>query len=324
MPGADTRAGSLATALVLLAVLFAPSGAHAQRPVVGFLASTQVTAEVREAFVRGLGEQGYREKDVEVLWRAADGDAARARSAADELVGRKVNVLVTVLTPAAMAAKNATRDIPIVLAYAGDPVATGLVSSLARPEGNITGLSGNSVELSGKRIEVLREAIPGMKQLGLMILGTDPFAKPFITETGLAARKLGMRLHVVDVRSADKVDAAMAELKKRGAQGVLVQGALTATRWRAAELALRHRLPSMSPQKRFAGDGGMMYYGASLAEGVRRSAFYVHRILNGAKPGDLSIEQPTRFELVINNRTARSLGIAIPQQLLQRADNVIE
>jgi len=309
---------------VLLAALFALSGAHAQRPVVGFLASTQITAEVREAFVRGLGEQGYRERDVEVLWRAADGSAARAKSAAEELVGRKVNVLATVLTPASMAAKNATRDIPIVLAYAGDPVATGLVPSLARPGGNITGLSGNAVELSGKRIEVLRESMPGMTQLGLMILGTDPFAKPFIAETGLAGRKLGMRLHVVDVRSADKVDAAIAELKKRGAQAVLVQGALTAASWRVAELALQHKLPSMSPQKRFAADGGMMYYGANLADGVRRSALYVHRILNGAKPGDLSIEQPTRFELVINNRTAKTLGITIPQQLLQRADKVIE
>ena len=308
----------------MLASLVVPCAVHAQaRPVVGVLTSTQLTVEVREAFTGGLREQGYGEKDIEIVWRDAGGDALHAKRAAEELVRRRVNVLVAVLTPAATAAKNATRDIPIVLAYAGDPVATGLVSSLARPGGNITGLSGNAVELTGKRIEMLRETIPAMTDLGLMILGTDPFAKPFVSETELAARKLGLRLHVIDVRGADKVDAAITELKRRGAHAVIVQGALTAPSWRVAELALKHKLPSMSPQKRFVGDGGMMYHGAVLADGVRRSTLYVHKILKGAKPGDLPIEQPTRFELSINNRTARALGVSVPHMLV-RADEVIE
>lgn len=311
---------------LLLLVLM--SGAQAQtraRPVVGFLASTQLTGELRQAFVAGLAEQGYREgRGIEVLWRSADGKPELAKRAAEELVALKVRVLVTVLTPAARAAKDSTKNIPIVLAYAGDPVATGLVPSLARPGGNITGISANAVELSGKRIELLREALPGLKTLGLMILGTDPFARPFVNEMEPAARRLGLELHVVDVRTSEQVEAGFGELKKRGVQAVVVQGALTGASWRAAELALRYQLPSMSPQRRFAEDGGLMYHGANLAASVRRSAWYVARILKGGNPAEMAIEQPTRFELVINARTARALGVALPSGVLVRADEVIQ
>jgi putative ABC transport system substrate-binding protein len=296
-----------------------------ERARVGFLTSTQLTDEIKEAFTMGLAEHGYRgAKELEVLWRTADGKPELAKRHADELVASRVRLLVTVLTPAARAAKDATRNIPIVMAYAGDPVATGLVASLARPGGNITGLSGNAVEISGKRIELLQEIVPGITSLGLMILGTDPFARPFVSEMEPAARKLGVKLHIVDVRSPEQVDAAFGQLKKRGAQAVVVQGALTARSWRAAELALRYKLPSVSPQRRFADDGGMMYHGANLAAAVRRSAWYVDRILRGAKPADLPIEQPTKFELVINVRTARALGVAVPPGLRVRADHIIE
>ena len=314
--------------LLALALVVAPLDAQAQergRPAIGFLTSTQLTGAMRDAFVMGLRDHGYVEgKNIEVLWRSADGKADLAKRFADELAERRIRLLVTVLTPAAQAAKNATRDIPIVLAYAGDPVATGLVSSLARPGGNITGISANSAETGGKRIELLREAIPGIKGLGLLILGSDPFARPFVDEMEPAARQLGMQLHVADVRSPEQIDAAFGDLRKRGAQAVIVQGALTSPSWRVAELALRHKLPAMSPQRRFAEDGGMMSHGANLLASVRRSAFYVDRILRGARPGDMAIEQPTRFELVINARTARALGVALPPSLLGRADRVIE
>jgi len=314
-------------AILALGVLLAcplDTLAQERRPVIGFLTSTQLTDGVRQAFVAGLREHGYVEgKTIEVLWRSADGNADMAKRFAEELVGRKVRIMVTVLTPAARAAKDATRDIPIVMAFAGDPVATGLVPSLARPGGNITGISGNSVETGGKRLELLREAVPGLRSFGLLILGSDPFAKPFVNEMEPAARRLGLQLHVSDVRSPDQVEGALGELRKRGAQAVIVQGALTGSNWRMAETALLHKLPSMSPQRRFAEDGGMMYYGANLSAAVRRSAFYAERILKGAKPGDMPIEQPTRFELVVNVRTARALGITLPQSLVGRADQVI-
>lgn len=317
-----------AACCVLVALYVALAGAQAQdpaRPRVGFLTSTQLSSQIKEAFTVGLADNGYRDgRNIEVLWRAADGKPETAKRHADELLASKVRLLVTVLTPAARAAKEATRDIPIVMAYAGDPVATGLVASLARPGGNITGLSGNAVEISGKRVELLQEMLPGMRTLGLMILGTDPFAAPFVKEMEPAARKLGLKLHVVDVRGPEYVDAAFAELKQRGAQAVVVQGALTAPSWRVAELALRYKLPSVSPQRRFAEDGGMMYHGANLAAAVRRSAWYVDRILKGARPADLPVEQPTKFELVINVRTARALGVAVAPGLRVRADQIIE
>jgi putative ABC transport system substrate-binding protein len=252
-----------AACCLFVALCAALASAQAQDPArvrVGFLTSTQLSNEIRQAFTAGLADNGYRDaRDIEVLWRTADGKPELAKRHADELVASKVRLLVTVLTPAARAAKEATRDIPIVMAYAGDPVATGLVASLARPGGNITGLSGNAVEISGKRVELLQEMLPGMKTLGLMILGTDPFARPFVNEMEPAARKLGLKLHVVDVRGPEQVEAAFAELKQRGAQAVVVQGALTASSWRVAEHALRYKLPSVSPQRRFAEDGGMMY-----------------------------------------------------------------
>ena len=315
----------LLVALLLLAGAPAAQAQQGARPVIGFLTSIQLSGALREAFAGGLAEQGYREgHNIEVVWRAADGKPELAKRFAEELVRQPVRVLVTVLTPAARAAQDATRDIPIVLAYAGDPVATGLVASLARPGGNITGMSGNSVETAGKRLELLREMMPGLKGVGLMILGSDPFARPFVQEMQPAARRLGLQLHVVDVRSPEKLDAAFGELRKRGAEAVVVQGALTGSSWRAAELALRYRLPSISPQRRFAEDGGMMYHGPSLSAAVRRATWYVDRILKGAKPADMAIEEPTRFELVINARTARTLGVALPAALLVRADQVIE
>jgi putative ABC transport system substrate-binding protein len=310
-------------------LLAAPGAVRAQsaRPVsrVGVLVFTPISEPVQEAFRRGLRDHGYVEaQNVHLEWRTAEGRPDRAKALAEELVRLEVDVIVATLTPAVQAARNATRTIPIVMAYAGDPVATGFVASLARPGGNITGLSARSAELAGKRIQLLREVVPGLSRLGLLINGADLFAKPFVEEIRTAARRIGLRLHTVDVRRAEEVEAAVVALAKGRADAVIVQGVLSAPSWGAAELAMRHRLPSICAQRQFVESGGLMYYGANIADAHRQAAGYVARILGGARPGDLPVQQPTMFELAINLKTARALGLTLPPSLLQRADQVIE
>jgi putative ABC transport system substrate-binding protein len=231
-------------------------------------------------------------------------------------------VIVANLTPAVQAANDATRTIPIVMASAGDPVGTGFVQSLPRPGGNITGLTGMSAELSGKRVELLREMLPGLGRLGMLVNASNPFAPSLVEETQLAAKRLALHLHVIDVRRPEQVDSALAELARQRAGAVIVDAALTP--WRAAELALKHRLPSISNQRHFVDAGGLMFHGAELADVQRRAAGYVAKILKGARPADLPVEQPTRFDLVINLRTARALGLSVPPALLLQATNVLE
>lgn len=318
----------LAAAALLL--LVAPLVTEAQQkagkvPRIGVLSFTQMTAALQEAFRQGLRDHGYiEERNVFVEWRAAEGRTDRAKALAVELVGLKVDIIVAIFTPAVQAAKDATSTIPIVMAPAGAPVATGFVASLARPGGNITGITGLGAELQGKQIQLLRELIPGLTRVGLLINAADPFAKPFLDEAQVAAKRTGVQLHVVDVRRPQEIDAAFAAMTNQRAGAVIVQGVLTAPAWQAGDLAVRHRLPSLSNQKQFPESGGLMSYGASFTDIYRRAASYVDRILKGAKPGDLPVEQPTRFELVINLRTAKALGLTIAPSLLLRADQVIE
>lgn len=317
----------LAGALLLLLV---PLTADAQRPEgklprVGVLMSTPMTAAFQDGFRQGLRDHGYVEgQNILIEWRAAEGRTDRAEALALELVRLKVDVIVAMLTPAVQAAKNATSTIPIVMSPAGDPVKTGFVASLARPGGNITGLSLISVELSGKLIELLRELLPGLTRVALLINSEDPFARPFVDENRTVTKSAGIQLQVLDVRRPEEFDGAFSAMTKERASAVIVQGVLTAPAWRAAELALRHRVPSLSPQRQFAESGGLMSFGANFADVHRRAASYVDRILKGAKPGDLPVEQPTRLELVINLKTAKALGLKIPPSLLLRADQVIE
>jgi ABC-type uncharacterized transport system substrate-binding protein len=315
-----------AVLLLLAASLAAQAQPQAGKPPrIGVLMFTPTQQAVQEAFRQGLRDHGYVEgRNILVEWRAAEGRADRANTLAAELVGLKVDVIVAILTPAVRAAKNATSTVPIVMLGAGDPVGTGLVASLARPGGNITGISAMSAELSGKRIELLRELIPGLTRVGLLIHGADPFAKPFLDETQAAAKRAGVQLHVSDIRRPQDFDAAFSAMTKERTGAVIVQGVLTAPTWQAAALAVRHRLPSLSPQKQFAESGGLMSYGADFTDMHRRAASYVDRILKGTKPGDLPVEQPTRFELVINLRTAKALGLTIPPSLLAQADQVID
>ena len=294
-------------------------------PRIGVLTFTQMTAALQEAFRQGLLDHGYVEgQNIVVEWRAAEGRPDRAKALAVELARLNVDVIVANLTPAVQAAKDATSTIPIVMASAGDPVGTGFVASLARPGGNITGMTGISAELSGKRLELLRELIPGLTRVGLLINATNPFAKTLVDETQVAAKRTGVRLYVVDVRRPQEIDAAFLAMTKQRAGAVIVDGALTAPAWQAAELAVRHRLPSVSNQRQFVDSGGLMFHGAQFADVYRRAASYVDKILKGAKPGTLAVEQPTRFELAINLRTAKALGLTVAPSLLLRADQVIE
>ena len=311
------------------ALLAAPLAAEAQQtgkvPRIGVLTTNPMTGALQEAFRQGLRDHAYVEgQNILVEWRAAEGRTDSAKALAEELVGLKVDVIVAIFTPAVRAAKAATSTIPIIMAPAGAPVATGFVASLARPGGNITGIAGLDAELQGKRIDLLRELIPGLTRVGLLINAADPFAKPFGDEAQVAAKRSGVQIHIVDVRRPPEIDAAFAAMTKQRAGAVIVQGVLTVSPWQAAGMAVRHRLPSLSVTQQFAESGGLMSYAASYTDTYRRAASYVDRILKGAKPADLPVEQPTKFELVINLKTAKALGLTVPQTLLARADEVIE
>ncbi len=286
---------------------------------------TPVTKAVQEAFRQGLRDHGYVEgQNVVVEWRSAEGRTDRANALAVELVRLKVAIIVAEFTPAVLAAKNATQTIPIVMAPAGDPVASGLVASLAHPGGNITGFSNIAAELSGKRLELLRELIPGLARVGLLIHGADPLDKAFVDETKTAAARAKLQLYVVGVPRPEDLDTALTAMTKEQVGAVIVQGNLPVPARQIAQLVGQHRLPSISLLPQFAESGGLMSYGPSLSDIQRRAASYVDKILKGAKPADLPVERPTKFELVVNRRTARTLGITVPPSLLLRADQVIE
>jgi len=315
-------------AAFILLSLVVPQVSEAQQhsdklPRIGVLTFTQMTAGFQEPLRQGLRDHGYVEgQNVLVEWRAAEGRPDRAKALALELVRLRVDVIVANLTPAVQAAKEATNTIPIVMAAAGDPVGTGFVASLARPGGNITGVTGISAELAGKRIELLRELVPGLKDVGLLVNASNPFAKSLVGETRDAAKRSGTELHVVDVRRPQDVEAGLSALAKQRIGAVIVDAALTS--WRAAELTLQHRLPSISNQRHFVDSGGLMFHGAEPADIQRRAASYVARILKGAKPADLPVEQPSRFELVINLKAAKSLGLTVAPSLMFQASEVIQ
>lgn len=302
------------------------AAAQQQRmPRVGILSAAALTGPLRDAFVAGMRDSGYVEgKNVALEWRAAEGRIDRSEALAADLVKNKVDVIVAVLTPAAQAARRATTTIPIVMAGVGDPLGTGLVSTLARPGGNVTGVSAASAETSGKRIGLLRELVPGVTRLGLLINGADPFSRSFVEEARDPAKRAGMDLHIQDARQTRDFGPAFAAMKKAGVGAVLVQGVLLIAPKAIADEAIRHRLPAASPMRQFALAGGLMSYGADFRDLVRSSAVYVDKVLKGANPAELPVAQPTKFEFVINRGTAKRLGLAIPSELLVRADEVID
>ena len=255
-------------------------------------------------------------------FRSAEGHLDRLSELAAELVRLKVDIIVTWFTPATQAAKQATHEIPIVMADTGDPVGTGLVASLPRPGGNVTGIAGVTAELSGKCVELIRDMLPSARRVTALANATDPFSKPFLEQIKLGGEATGTTINPVRVSSSEEFETAFAAMEKDRPDAVIVQPSLPSKR--AAELALKHRVPAVSVPRWFAEEGGLMSYSARYVDLFRKAAVYVDKILKGARPADLPVEQPTIFELVINLNTARALGLTVPPELLVRADQVIE
>ena len=320
------------TFLGTLGLLAAPLGVEAQHaPRIGYL-STNVTTNPHlvDAFRQGLRDLGYVEgRDIVIEYRSAESHLERFPALASELVALNVNVIVAANTRAALAAKQATRTIPIVFASPADPLTSDLVASLARPGGNVTGLSSQAPELVGKSLELLKEAVPGVNRVAALWHRDygERTQKDLLNAADVAARTLGLRLQLVEARGGpDSFASAFSEITRARTEAVTVlSSVLFATeRTRLVDLAAKHRLPAMYPVRTFVEGGGLMSYGTHLPDLFRRAALYVDKILKGAKPNDLPVEQPTKFELVINLKTAKALGLTIPPALLQRADQVIE
>jgi putative ABC transport system substrate-binding protein len=273
-------------------------------------------------FREALGDLGYVEgKNIQMEVRSAEGQDARLPELATELVRSRVDVIVAVQTPAAHAAKNATRDIPIVV-MAGDPIATGLISNLARPDGNLTGLSATAAEAIAKSLELIAEIKPGARRVGVLGNADDPFIKPFFEQIQRGAPNVRLEVQQIVVRGSDELNAAFAAIVRERADAVVIQGSLPVKP--TVDLALKYQLPSLSTQKSAVLAGILMSYNASFAERARVIANYVDQILNGTKPADLPMQQPTKYELAINLKTAKAIGLEIPPTLLARADEVIE
>ena len=301
---------------------------HAQikkHPQLGVIRWDRVSLEpTRKNLAEALHARGLVEgKNVSILWRSADENAARADEIMRELIREQVDVVVAGPTPAAHAAKRATQTIPIVLFGVADPVATGLVKSLARPGGNITGLSLNLPAVAAKRVEVLRDALPGLKHIAFLGSAPDPSVKLFVANTQEAARILGLRLHIELIGQSSEFDAAFARIAAAGAQAVIVQPIFSPYVKETAALALKYRLASISDFETFTRAGGLLSYGANRAVNLAMLAEYIDRILKGAKPADLPIQEPTRFSLGVNLKTAKTLGLGIAPLVLDRADEVI-
>ena len=294
---------------------------------VGVLLLDNADAALSALFLGALGDElrkaGYVEQQ-NVLFDivSAEGKIDQLSKLAAGLVASRVDLIVALLTPSAYAAQQATREIPII-AYAGDPVRTGLVASLSRPGGNITGVSAMTSELHGKCVELFKDMLPSTHRIGALINAADTSSKPIFDQIQNAGKMTGIEITpTVSVRSPGEIDAAFAFIKKEGADAVVLQGSIPAKI--AAELALTHRLPAATAFRPFAEAGGLMSYSVSFAEAFRMTAISAVKVLHGAKPADLPVEQPTKFDLVINMKTANALGLTVPPTLLARADDVIE
>jgi len=296
-------------------------------PAIGFLGANPSIESYRvAAFVQRLRELAWIDgRNLAIEYRWAEGRNERYAENAAELVRLKVDVIVTVATPATLAAKQATAVIPIVFAATGDPVGTGLVASLARPGGNVTGLSSQTAETAGKRVELLREIVPGLGRLAIMGNVGNPISVLEFGEVQAAARALGLEVTTSELRRAEDISPAFDALKGRADALYVCSDPLVNThRIRVNTLALAARLPTMHLFREYVEAAGLMSYGPNLPDLLRRAADYVDKILRGAKPGDIPVEQPTRFDLIINLTTAKALGLAIPPKLLTLADEVIE
>ena len=310
-----------------------PFAARAQQPMaklptIGFLGSATLLVESQRvaAFVQRLRQLGWIEnRNVAIEYRWAEGRIERFTELAAEFARLKVDLIVAATTPAVIAAKQATSVIPIVITTANDPVATGLVASLARPGGNVTGLSNQMADTAAKRLELLREVVPGLRRLAILGNVDNPGAVLDMREAQVAASAVGLEATTFEIRRAEEIAPLFEALKGRGDALYFASDPLMNTnRTRISTLALGARLPTMHGVRDYVEAGGLMSYGASIVDQYRRAADYVDKILRGAKPGELPIEQPTKFDLVINLTTAKALGLNISDNLLTLADEVIE
>ncbi|TMA83866.1 MAG: ABC transporter substrate-binding protein [Deltaproteobacteria bacterium] len=298
-------------------------------PRIGYLgaASPSATSERIEAFRRGLRELGYVEgKNIVIERRSAEGKSDRLPALAVELVRLKVDVIVTGGSAATRPAKEATSTIPIVMAPDSDPVGNGFVASLARPGGNITGLATLAPELSGKRLELLKEVVPRLSRVAVLGSSTEPANAQSLKETELAAGAFGVKLQYLGILGSKDIETAFGAASKARADAVLVLGGavLNSHRTQIADLAVKSRLPAIYHRQEFVEDGGLMSYDANPNDLARRAATYVDKILKGAKPADLPVEQPTKFEFIINLKAAKQIGLTIPPNLLARVDKVFK
>ena len=316
--------------LLALAFLLAQLAAEAQQPGrvprIGILQNTVTRSTYTEAFRQGLRALGWVEDQNMVIESREGRGYEHYPDLAAELVRLQVDVIFATNAPAIQAAMRATTTIPIVMVSLGDPVAAGFVASLARPGGNITGLSGFSPELSGKQLELLKEVVPNVARVALLANPTNPHTPFIVSEAEMAARALGVQLHLLEVREPNELGSVFAAMTTARANALLVlpDPMLSGQSGRIVELAAQSRLPAMYAELSWALAGGLMVYGVSLDDMNRRAATYVDKILKGAQPGDLPVERPVKFTLVINLKTAKALGLTIPPTLLFQADEVLQ
>jgi putative ABC transport system substrate-binding protein len=318
--------------VLIFGLLAAPLATDAQQPLkiprIGLLRSGSPADPYVEAFRQGLRALGYVEgQNLIIEYRYAEGKLDRLSELAAELVRLKVDIIITSGEASIRAAKRTTRTIPIVMANSGDPVESGLVASLAQPGGNITGLSALSPELSGKALELLKETFPKLSRVAVLWNPANAAKVLDFRESQVAAKALGVQLQSLEVRSPDDFDRAFGAAMRERAEALSVRADAVVTvvhRKRIVDLTAKNRLPAIYELTEFVDAGGLMSYGPSVSDNFRRAATYVDKILKGAKPADLPVEQPTKFELVVNLKTAKALGLTMPQSILLRADQVLQ
>jgi putative ABC transport system substrate-binding protein len=320
-----------AVATLLLASVYSAAAQQPKKvPRIGFLSPATRTGYqyLTDAFLQGLRDLGYVEgQNIVIEYRWADGNFERLPELAADLVRLKVDVIVAAVTQASLAAKNATGTIPIVMVAIGNPVDSGLIATLARPGGNITGTSTMTDEVVGKQLALLKETVPKISRVAAMWNPANPvFQKLQLQEVDATARALNVSLQKVEARNPDEIERGFVVIAKERTRALHVfpDPVFTTLRVLIADLALKHRLPAVSGLKEYADAGLLMSYGPSFPESYRRAAIYVDKILKGAKPGDIPVERSTKFELIINLKTANQIGLLIPQSVLYRADRVIK
>jgi ABC-type uncharacterized transport system, periplasmic component len=308
-----------------------PLAAHAQQkiPRIGFMGNSTAALETNlvDAFREGLRELGYEEgRNIAIEYRWADGNYDRFPTLAEELIAARVDAIVTAGTPAALAVKRATTTVPLVMVAVGDPIGTGLVSSLARPGGNLTGLSSIAPDLEGKRLQLLREVLPALSHVAMFVNSLNPFHVSSMKQARAAAQAMGIKLQLHDIPKSEDLDDAFAAIRKERPDALLILAdrVFLHNRQRMMDFTNEQRLPNVNAYKELVEVGGLMSYGPSYEDMHKRAAIYVDKILKGTKPADLPIEQPSKFTFIVNLKAAKALGVTVPSQLLGLADQLIE